>query len=447
MINSKTRVLFILAFFISIFSELRAQCDWTTVSHESYEYGTTIPHLIPGKVYHDWGYLNGAGVTCARTGNRGMYLNIVNGETGLLYSHPYTTICTSQQYRFSFSAINATDALPNPNMSFTVYDANNTVLVSQTITLTSTWADIVLPVFTSTTTSIRFEIVTNLPGGAGNDAGFDDLKLEICGPTPQQINVVECAGTTSFDLYPQITNPVLTTNGVWSGPSALQNGHLGTFNPAVNANGNYAYKILGSAGCSDSIANFNIQLTQTPQLDPVAAVNSCGPYTLPPIAGSVLAGNEKYYTLPNGGGTVLPVGSQVTTSQTVYAFGGAVGCSDEESFVVTISAANNAGSDNGANYCGAGPMVNLGTFLAANATAGGVWAETTNPVSGAFNTANQEFNTVGLLPGNYTFTYSLPANGSCPADQALFSIGISNFPAVQLGPDTQLEKHNFLLEL
>lgn len=423
--------------FISTFFDLKAQCTWAVVSNESFEYTNVIPHLLPGKVYHDSPQTT-ALANCVRTGNRGMYLNIINGETGLLYSRPYTSICTTQNYRFSFSANNATSSLPNPNITVNIYDNNNAILSSTTLTLNNAWSDIVMPQFTSTTTTIRFEIVTNIAGGPGNDIGFDDVKLSICGTNPQTSSVIQCGGTTNFDLYPTISNPTLSNSGVWTGPSALQNGYLGTFDPATNGNGTYSYKIAGLAGCSDSVANFNIQLSTTPQLNPIAAVNNCGPYTLPAITGAVLAGNEKYYTLPNGGGTVLPVGSQITTNQTIYAFGGPVGCSDEKSFVVTISTPNIAGSDNGANYCGAGPVIDLATFLATNATTGGIWAETTNPVSGNFNAANQNFTTAGLLPGNYTFTYSLPASGSCPADEALFSIGISNFPAVQLGPDTTL---------
>lgn len=438
MINKNTKSLFILSFFILSFFELRAQCTWTVKSTESFEYTTTIPHLIPGKVYHEQPQL-ASFANCVRTGNRGMYMNIVNGQTGLLYSQPFTNICTSQSYRFSFSANNATNSLPAPNITVNILDNNNLVLSTVTVALTNAWSDITMPAFTSTTSTIHFNIVTNIPGGPGNDVGFDDIKLSICAPTPQQINVAQCAGAAAIDLYPQITNPVLSTNGVWSGPSALTNGHLGTFNPAVNGNGTYSYKILGVAGCSDSTANFNIQLTQTPQLNAIAAVNNCGPYTLPAITGTVLAGNEKYYTLPNGGGTVLPVGSQITTSQTVYAYGGAAGCSDQKSFVVTISTPSNAGSNNGANYCGPGPIVNLNTFLAANATPGGTWAETTVPASGAFNPANQNFNTAGVAAGNFTFTYSLPANGACPAVQSQFSIGVGNFPSVQIGPaDTTL---------
>lgn len=437
MIIKNSKKIIFSVFFLFTLHNLNAQCAWTVVSSESFEYTTVIPHVIPGKIYHDTPQLNSF-ASCVRTGNRGMYLNIVNGETGILYSRPYATICTTQSYRFSFSAREATNSVPLPNITLNVYDNNNVVLSTVTVGLTGVWSDITMPAFTSTTTNIRFEIVTNVPGGPGNDIGFDDLVLSTCAPTPQTINISQCAGATSIDLYPQIMNPALSTSGVWSGPSVLQNGHLGTFDPAVNGNGAYSYKILGIAGCSDSVANFNIVLTSTPQLNPIAAVNNCGPFTLPAITGTVLAGNEKYYTLPNGAGTVLPVGSQITTSQTVYAIGGAVGCSDEESFVVTISTPNNAGSDNGANYCGAGPIINLGTFLAANATPGGTWLETTNPVSGVFNPANQSFNTVGLTPGNYSFTYSLPANGSCPSDQAVFNIGISNFPAVQLGPDTTL---------
>lgn len=437
MTYSNKRILLILTLFLSSFIELKAQCIWTVKSTESFEYTTVIPYLIPGKVYHDTPQLSSF-ANCVRTGNRGMYMNIVNGETGLLYSQSFTSICTSQSYRFSFSAINATNSTPNPNVTINILDNNNIVLSTVTLTLTNTWSDVVMPAFNSTTTTIWFQIVTNIPGGPGNDAGFDDIVLSTCAPAPQQINLIQCAGSAVFDLYPEIDSPVLTTAGVWTGPSALQNGHLGTFNPAVNGNGNYAYAILGAGGCSDSVANFNIQLTQTPQLNAIAAVNHCGPYTLPVITGTNLSGNEKYYTLVNGGGTILPVGSQITTSQTVFAYGGATGCSDEKSFVVTISTPNDAGSDNGANYCGPGPAVNVGSFVSATATPGGVWAETSVPASGAFNATTLIFNTVNVATGVYTFTYSLPANGACPADSALFTVGLGNYPSVQLGPDTTL---------
>lgn len=65
-----------------------------------------------------------------------------------------------------------------------------------------------------------------------------------------------------------------------------------------------------------------------------ADINSCDSYTLPALA----IGN--YYAQPNGQGPIIPVGTLLTTSQTIYVYaivGSRLTCSDEDSFLVTIS--------------------------------------------------------------------------------------------------------------
>lgn len=414
-----------------------AQCNWAQVYNESYEYTTVIPHLIPGMVYHDTPQTT-ALANCVRTGNRGMYMNIVDGMNGLVYSQPFTNLCVGQRYRFGFSVRNASGSTVNPNLTFNIKNGNtNAVLITLPIIANNAWQDITTVDFTATN-NIVFEIVTNIPGGNGNDVGFDDLKIMQCQPTAVNYNANVCAGTNGFDLFPFITNPVLSQAGVWTGTSALQNGYRGTFNSPANSAGNYTYTIDGAAGCADSIAIVNVQFITTPDLAPVNNIAACGSYTLPVIAGTNLNGNQRYYTGPNATGTVLAVGSAITTSQTIYIYAGAPGCSDETSFTVTISTAVSAGNDNAANYCGAGSVIDLDTYLSSGAATNGTWAETTVPPSGAFNPATGIFNSAGVTPRNYTFTYSVPANGACPADQAVFTIGIGNFPPVNLGRDTTL---------
>jgi gliding motility-associated-like protein len=63
-------------------------------------------------------------------------------------------------------------------------------------------------------------------------------------------------------------------------------------------------------------------------------INVCESYTLPPLQ----LGN--YYTQPKGGGTVIPAGTVLTASQTIYVYaivGTRLTCSSEQSFLVTIS--------------------------------------------------------------------------------------------------------------
>lgn len=423
------------ALFAFSLQSARSQCNWAEIYYESYEYTTVVPYVIPGSIYHDSPQTT-ALANCVRTGTRGLYMNIVDNYSGLLYSQPFTDLCVGQNYRFTFSVRNATSA-PNPNLTFRVLDGNNAQLATYTTTATTTWSDVTMTTFTANTSSITFEISTNLPGGNGNDAGFDDLRLWQCQPVPSNYSVNVCAGTPATDLYPQINNPVLSSAGTWTGPSALQNGYLGTFDETTNTPGSYTYTIGGAAGCADSVAIVAVQTGPAPVLDPVSNVSACGSYSLPAITGTNLNGTQKYYTGPNATGSVMPSGFSVTSTQTIYIHAGSGSCSDETSFTVTISTPLSAGSDNAANYCGPGASINLNTYLS-GAAAGGTWAETTTPASGVFNPATGIFNSATVAPGSFTFSYTVPANGACPADQVLFTIGIGNFPPVHLGNDTTI---------
>ena len=63
-----------------------------------------------------------------------------------------------------------------------------------------------------------------------------------------------------------------------------------------------------------------------------------GSYTLPVITGTNLNGNQAYYTQPNGpNGTGSVLTGSISTSQTVYIYASTPGgCSDEETFTITI---------------------------------------------------------------------------------------------------------------
>ncbi len=317
-----------LAFISNYFTGL-AQCNWTQIYQESYEYTTAIPYLLPGTTYQNTPQTYAG---CVRTGTSGMYMNIVDGYIGMLYSHPFTDVCIGQQYRFSFST---RDAWTSTNdLTIQVKDNLGNVLVTQNVINGSTWNDITMLAFTAPTNSIVFEISTNTFGTGGNDVGFDDLRLFQCQPTPLNSSVTECVSTNSLDLYSDITS--LSVNGVWTGPTALANGYLGTFTVGTNSNGTYHYTIDGAPGCADSVATIQVAFIQTPTLNPIQDVTTCTSYILPAISGTNLSGNQRYYTGSNGTGTAYLPGATITSPQTLFAYDGAVGCSDQVSFTVTF---------------------------------------------------------------------------------------------------------------
>ncbi|MFV8342007.1 choice-of-anchor L domain-containing protein [Flavobacterium sp. XS2P39] len=91
-------------------------------------------------------------------------------------------------------------------------------------------------------------------------------------------------------------------------------------------------------------------------------VNSCDSYTLPMLT----IGN--YYSQSNGKGPIISAGTVVTTSQTIYVYaiaGSRLTCSDEDNFIVTISATPILARQPDVEACGryALPSLLLGNYF------------------------------------------------------------------------------------
>ena len=420
----------LLAAFFLMSLRSTAQCNWTTYFYDNFEYNTVIPYIVPGTTYQ-----NTPQTYAAHSGSLGLYLNFVDGVSGMVYNQPFNNLCVGASYRFSIWARDAFTS--SNNMTFKVLDANGVVISTQTVVTNSVWQLVTIPAFVANTSTISFQIVTNIPGGPGNDAGLDELTLSVCSPPVSNYSLTQCSSAGNADLYNQITSG-LSSNGSWSGPTTLQNGYHGTFVPGTNTNGIYTYTVDAGGTCPDSVATVNVNITSAPNINPLGPIVSCGSYTLPAITGTGLTGNQHYYTGSGGTGTMITTGSVITSSQTVYMYDGITGCSDNEPVSITIASGGNAGNDNSSSFCGPGPVVNMNNYLSAGASSGGTWAETTSPPSGTFNTSTAVWTTASLGAGTYTFTYTIPANGSCPADVANFSLTLGNVPSVHLGNDTTL---------
>ena len=102
----------------------------------------------------------------------------------------------------------------------------------------------------------------------------------------------------------------------------------------VSQSGAYTVTINNS-GCT-ATATVNATLTPIPFADDPADVTVCGSYTLPALT----AGN--YYTGPNGTGTQLATGAQITANQTIYVYAASNTnpvCFTQNDFLVTINSA------------------------------------------------------------------------------------------------------------
>lgn len=89
--------------------------------------------------------------------------------------------------------------------------------------------------------------------------------------------------------------------------------------------------------CSDQ-DTFKVNIVSQLRLDTIPDVQTCSAYVLPNLTGTVLSGNQAYYTEPNGGGTKYLPGQNVVGDVQLYAFDQVPGCSSERTFLLdTIS--------------------------------------------------------------------------------------------------------------
>ena len=161
-------------------------------------------------------------------------------------------------------------------------------------------------------------------------------------PTPFEICVLlvppslisENIGTVTT----QITggNPGLTVNWFFDAAATqpipnINNVFLAVPPPST------VYASVSNGSCSSSTVPVGINITQSPVINPPGNVTACQSYTLPPITGTNLTGNEAYYTSPNGTGTQYLAGQIITSTITLFIFAGSGTCSDQEQFTITIS--------------------------------------------------------------------------------------------------------------
>ena len=307
-----------------------------TVDYDSFEYSSTIPDILPGATFHttpqNW---------AVRTGASSVYMNFQNGFQGLVYDRTYD-VCVGQTYQFSAWFTNTWGGVPDVDLNLTVYDGTGAIIYQvSSLVVGGPWIEFNTGQFVANTNTIRFELINNIAGGVGNnDCSMDDLVLERCSSPSNDANAGSfCTTDATTNLYAYLLIP-LGNGGVWSGPSSLTGGHLGTFDPSVNLSGIYTYVINGGSVCPDSIATVEVVVIASPQLDVIADVSTCNGYQLPAITGINLTGNQAYYDNPGGTGTQYLPGQVLSSSIILYAFDGGTSpstCFSEEAFNVVIS--------------------------------------------------------------------------------------------------------------
>ncbi|MFY7884975.1 MAG: Ig-like domain-containing protein, partial [Dolichospermum sp.] len=146
-------------------------------------------------------------------------------------------------------------------------------------------------------------------------------------------------GTITLSGLQNTTNYTYSLNG-GTATAATSNGS-GQIVISNLASGSYVVGItLVSTGCQSATQTVTLTNPNSPNVTDITDQVLCGgSYTLPSITGTNLTGsNPSYYTGSNGTGTLLAVGSAISSTQTIYIYAATPGgCSDQETFTVTVN--------------------------------------------------------------------------------------------------------------
>lgn len=227
-----------------------------------------------------------------------------------------------------------------------------------------------------------------------------------------------CGGSTATSLFGLLGGA--DPGGAWTAPSGSTSN--GMFDPLNSDTGVYTYTVSGAPPCASASSTVLVGLVGQPNAGlstTLAICNSDAPLDLFNTLGS--ADLNGIWTGPGGvtsNGIYTP-GVSAAGNYT-YTIPGSPPCITA-SAVVTVSAfvPTNAGTDGTLSLCSdAGPQ-NLMTALGGSPS-GGVW-------SGPNGTAsNGTISPASALSG--TYTYSVPANGPCPADASSVIVAITAQP-------------------
>jgi gliding motility-associated-like protein len=222
---------------------------------------------------------------------------------------------------------------PAGSGSFAGYDLttlNSSVYSGSGIT-TYAWfaSDMVTPVGTPnnvTITSSSAYYVSVADGNCSNGIAVT-FTVNAAAPADAPSPALSC---DTYELPPLTSgNYYTSTNG---GGTMLSEGDILTSSQNL-----FIYSQTGgSPNCTDE-NSFMITINSTPSLETPIPIITCDSYTLPLIAGTNLTGTQSYYTGSNGSGTQLSSGDNITSTQTIYIYDNIAGCSDQESFLVTIN--------------------------------------------------------------------------------------------------------------
>lgn len=140
---------------------------------------------------------------------------------------------------------------------------------------------------------------------------------------------------TSVRVCGSYTFPAVSVGGYYSAPNGGGTRYTAGSTITTTPAGPVYYYAAVTTGTNCTDVPFTVTIDTRPTITNYPDVTACNSYILP-----ALAAGETYYSQPNGLGTVIPVGTPITTDTSVFPYasstGGATGCDAYDEIHITI---------------------------------------------------------------------------------------------------------------
>ncbi|MCI5055295.1 MAG: hypothetical protein MRY83_04250, partial [Flavobacteriales bacterium] len=229
-------------------------------------------------------------------------------------------------------------------------------------------------------------------------------------------SITVCTSDNPFNLFNQLGGTP-DAGGSW-------NPGNGTFDPATDASGVFTYTVNGNGACPNATATVTVTVQNGPDAGTNGSITLCetDPSTdlFNALGGTPDPGGVWTPALSSGTGVFNPsIDLAGVYTYTVSA----AGCGTTSATVnVAVNSPNDAGINGAITLCSSDPSVDLFNSLGGTPDGGGIWTPALTSGTGVFDPA---------IDASGTYTYTVPANGNCPAASADVNVSVS--PAVDAG--------------
>ncbi len=233
----------------------------------------------------------------------------------------------------------------------------------------------------------------------------------VCNGIDGSILIEGLLGLTDYDVsYFDGTSTV--------GPLPYPSDNLGQIVLSGLGSGTYDVTVMDvTTGCTGDVVQTTLLNPGAPIIDPQADTTVCDSFTLGPITGTNLSGNESYYTQANAAGTLLNPGDVFSTSQTIYIYDAIGSCSSETSFNINVNTTP--------VLTDPGPQIVCGEYILPSII-GSNLSGTENYYSDSQNNSGTVIS--GPITSSQT-VYIYDSNGAC-SDEISFFVTVNEYPSL-----------------